>query len=152
MDIVRNINNCVKCGVILSQKNEVLKKKSSLSKKYRVGRCKSCIRNHNYCTISYNSAELAELCRKQGKRIENILLRRRDPEKFRKRKQLERLLGGDLLKKRIAIYDEKRRINLEDGYIRNIITSTLPISSDLVTKKMIQVKRKQVIIYRKLKN
>jgi hypothetical protein len=152
MDIVRNINNCVKCGVILSQKNEVLKKKSSLSKKYRAGRCKSCIRNHNYCTISYNSAELAELCRKQGKRIENILLRRRDPEKFRKRKQLERLLGGDLLKKRIAIYDEKRRINLEDGYIRNLITSTLPISSDLVTKKMIQVKRKQVIIYRKLKN
>lgn len=137
-EIVRIATTCKKCGVSLCEKNEKFNQNQTY-KRYRMYICKHCWDGSSYCKITYTDPQLDILCKKKVKLVNAYCSKRRRIEK--------RKLHVDARNKR-------EREELSDVYIIKVLLSDkkkLFKSTSDITPELIEIKRKQISIFRILK-
>ena len=137
-EIVRIATTCKKCGVSLCEKNEKFNQNQTY-KRYRMYICRHCYDNSSYCKTTYTDPKLDILCKKRVKLINAYCSKRRRIE---------------TRKLYVNAKNAKEREELSDIYIIKVLLSDkkkLFKSTFDITPELIEIKRKQISIYRALK-
>jgi len=142
MQVVRNHTICKKCGVSLCKKNERLYKRSYKGVEYflNMGVCISCHgRPSKACRFKYEDPTLEKLSLYQHQRIDKKIYHFKNIKACREKSRNRA---------------RKQSINLDDKYVIHSLLSIkdLGLTRDVITPEMIKTKRKQLKIYRELKN
>jgi hypothetical protein len=141
---------CNSCGVQLSEKNEHIIKSRVNN---RATRCSSCVYGTNYCLYVYPTKELEELSKVQCKVIRRKLYKKKNFERIKYYTKRSFLKYKNKYYKKSASKSTKFRETLHDTYVRTRILQTIPgLIYEDVTSELIEIKRKQLLIKRKLKN
>jgi hypothetical protein len=141
---------CKSCGVKLSEKNECIIK-SKINN--RATRCMSCVYSKTYCTYQYSIPKFEELSKIQCRIIGRSLYKKRNLEKVKQSAKNSFLKYKDKYYKNAAFKQTYLRETLNNTYVRSRILQTIPgLTYNDVTPELIEIKRKQILIKRNLKN
>jgi hypothetical protein len=149
---------CIVCGIELCDKNRGHQKASKIYPK-----CKTCAYGYKTCKVIYSNSELDKLSKIQYKYLSKKLWKLQNPERdvelFMKCYTKNRKKYNEHYK----AYSAKQRTELSDVYIKRLIVHNVKdkrwvprkpfVSLDIseVTPHLIEIKRKQVELYRTLK-
>jgi hypothetical protein len=143
MQIIRNnTKNCIKCSILLCEKNEYLVFDKKYVRYHRANSCKSCATKANYCKLKYPSEELELLSKKRCQQISKNKWKIYNKEKVKEYKSKQKQEQKESVKK------------LDDYYVKVLLSrlSNHHINLDDVPEKLIELKKKELIIKRELKN
>lgn len=143
MQIIRNDRkNCIKCDILLCEKNEHLVFDKTYVRYHRANSCKSCATKANYCKLKYSTEELELLSKKRCQKISKDKWRLYNKEKVKEYKSKQKQEQKELVKK------------LDDHYVKLLMSrlSNHHFSLDDIPEKLIELKKKELIIKRELKN
>lgn len=173
------IQTCMRYG-IFQGKYKIRSKSSSLDKK-ESDKKKRKSKNDKWCRVVYPTPELSKLASKRcreitkivyyGKYRDSIIQKNREyyyrnfdvksvynKERYASNKDYIREKHKEWVARNKAKYDEyhinyRRNASdkLSDVYIKTTLATTLGLNTSQITPKMIDIKRKQVMIYRELK-
>jgi hypothetical protein len=145
--IIRNYDQCRKCGITLCEKNEFLTASPSCKKKgikHRFADCRHCVKKRNICGISYDNPVLNELCKKQAVVLYNKLYPKKHREAIRENRKRTKNKSRSLLTDSIVRHDL-----IHSTKIQKILGRKLKKSE--ITPAMIDVKKKHILLTRILK-
>jgi hypothetical protein len=169
------VNTCMRFGVF-DNKYKIRSKSSSLEKKELLNKQVKA-NNDNWCRIEYPTPEINALASKRGQeitykiyyannkeiiceRIREYLNRTFDARKFKNKeyyatnKEYIRAKHSEWLKnnKQWAVsYRKQASKNLTDDYVKRTLMTTIGLKTIDITPEMIEIKRKQISLYRELK-
>lgn len=174
------INTCYRFGVF-ANKYKIRSKSSSPDAREKI-RLKIKANNDNWCRINYPTPELNALASKRCREIIYNLYYKTNKNKisqrgkeyycknfnvkqvyqkkyFKTNREYLRQKNKEWIAKNKIKYDEYHKNyrrnasdTLSDVYIKTTLATTLGLSASQITPEMIDIKRKQLIITRKLKN
>jgi hypothetical protein len=135
------IKKCKKCEIILCKKNEYLQYHKKLLKYYISHSCRSCVSNANFCAIIYPTEELETLSKKQCQNISKRKWKLKNNEKVKEFKTIQKQ------KQKLLVSE------LDNDYIKLLLTrlANHHYTLDNVSEKQIELKKKELVIKRKLK-
>jgi hypothetical protein len=136
-EIVRIATICKRCGVSLSSKNEKFNQNQTY-KIYRMHVCRHCWAGVTYCRVIYKDPELKTLSQKRNILINAYCSKRRNIDKR---------------KLYVNAKNAKEREKISDIYIIKLLLSDkkkLFKSTSEITPELIEIKRKQIQLYRML--
>lgn len=143
MNIIRNdTKTCIKCDILLCEKNEYLVFDKTYVRYHRANSCKSCATKANYCKLKYSSEELELLSKKRCQQISKDKWKIYNEEKVKEYKSKQKQEQKESVKK------------LDDSYIKVLMSrlSNHHFSLDAIPEKLIELKKKELSIKRELKN
>lgn len=131
---------CKSCGIKICDKNKYTQ--VSYSRIYIANKCKSCERKTNFCDLHYESEELETLSKKRSLEISRSKWKLKNKEKLKQIKDQEK-------------EEQKRKIkDLDENYVKRLLCnlSNHDFTMDNVPEKFVELKKKELLIKRKLKN
>lgn len=173
------VSTCVRYG-IFQGKYKIRSKISSLEKK-QSDKKKQKSKNDKWCRVAYSSIELSKLASKRCREITKMIYYEKNKEEicqkvkdyynrnfdvksaynkklYQSNKEYIREKHKDWLSRNKnkndeyhANYRRNASDTLSDVYIKTTLATTLKLSVDQITPEMIDIKRKQVKLYRSLK-
>lgn len=129
---------CKTCGIEICEKNKTTIK--TKSKNYIANSCMSCVKNRKFCSLHYESKELEKLSIKRSKQLS------KDKWKYYNKAKV-------ISYKTVQKQKQKEVVtNLGDNYIKMLINREHDnFAYNKITPELINLKRKEVLIKRKLK-
>lgn len=173
------VSTCHRSGILFG-KYKVQSKASTLEKK-EFSKKQRLSKNKNWCKLKYSTVELNQLASKRCKEItrdlyynnnKDVILEKMkeyynsNREMMSLNRQVYYVTNKEFLqikhkewvtrnKEKQEEYHKNYRRNasdnLSDVYIKTTLATTLKLSADQITPEMIEIKRKQVKLYRELK-
>jgi len=140
LNIQKESLNCSRCGVKICDKNKY--KINPKVSKYISGMCKSCFINAKFCALHYESKELEILSSKRSQNISKRMWQLKNPQK----QKGIRIQDKKNQKKKVKEFDEH--------YMKVLICreSKLNLKVEDIPQKLIELKKKELVIKRNLKN
>jgi hypothetical protein len=123
---------CIKCGVILCDKNEYKSRTYSSGKKAKSSICKHCRAKSSFCYYNYEDPKIEKLSLKRNKDIAN---------------QISWYKNGEAYRERDVLYKKKLTADLHDKYITKVLLGD-GYSKQEITPKLIESRRAQLKAYR----
>jgi hypothetical protein len=130
---------CKCCGIKICEKNRYTQVTNS--KVYIANKCKSCQRKANFCDLHYESEKLEVLSKKRSAQLSRYKWKLNNKEKVKQFKDQEKEL-------------QKEKIRSLDGnYVKRLLSnlSNHGITMDNVPEKLIEMKKKELLVRRALK-
>lgn len=123
---------CIKCGVILCDKNEYKSRTYSSGKKAKSSICKHCRNKSSFCYYNYENPEIDKLSLKRNKDIA---------------RQVSWYKNGEMYRERDVLYKKKLTADLHDKYITKLLLSD-GYSKQEIVPELIESRRAEIKAYR----
>lgn len=147
---------CIKCNVIICEKNWRI---DSKSKKPLFKKCIHCECNAKWCKVKY-TPEQYSIANRNCQIIKCQLWRKNNKSYFSQRARNTSFKSTlkwmsenkDKVKKIRFKTAKKSRDALDNSYVKKVITNSCNLSFNDIPQDLIELKRKQLLLTRKIKN